>query len=298
MVPLTELQCKVMEYILRTVDDTGMPPTLREIASHFGWKAVGSAQDVVLALRKKGALMPPMPGKSRQLVPTALARTAFSGSSVSFSGALAAVSMPLSAAGVVPKSQTGRAPTANARVAAQPGAGQGRRSAGDARIRLEDVAQAMDNFVFAPLLGLVQAGNPLEAIENASGDFVPFPSVGRRADNSRFFSVSVEGYSMMNVGFMPGDVLLVESASSARNGDIVLAVVDNHEVTVKRFALRGSHLYRGAFENLSRDDFSLQRIPPALLVPENPDFEPIPFGCAESDRVLGLVRSLYRKEIV
>ncbi|MCA2961866.1 MAG: hypothetical protein IOD12_16570 [Silvanigrellales bacterium] len=284
MVPLTELQCKVMEYILHTMGETGMPPTLREIASHFGWKAVGSAQDVVLALRKKGALMPPTPGKSRQLVPTSTARESFVGRA------------PLAASG----SPASGSPVPFGRSAkASPGAEPiVRRGVGDSRIRLEDVVQAMDDFVFAPLLGLVQAGNPLEAIENASGDFVPFPSVGRRADNSRFFSVSVEGYSMMNVGFMPGDVLLVESAASARNGDIVLAAVDSHDVTVKRFALRGSHLYRGAFENLSREDVSLQRFPPALLVPENPDFEPIPFGLAEADRVLGLVRSLYRKEIV
>jgi repressor LexA len=172
------------------------------------------------------------------------------------------------------------------------------RTQGGLRIRLEDAAQAMEDFIFAPMVGLVQAGNPLEGIENAAGDFVPFPSVGRRSDASRFFSVSVEGYSMMNVGFMPGDVLLVESASGARNGDIVLAAVQAHEVTVKRFAMRGSHLYRNSFESLPKEDFSLQRIPPALLVPENPDFEPIPFGLSESDRVLGLVRSLYRKEIV
>jgi SOS-response transcriptional repressor LexA len=71
MVQLTELQGKVVAYILQCLDKTGMPPTLREIAAHFEWKAVGSAQDVVNVLRKKGFLNPPVPGKSRQLVPTA-----------------------------------------------------------------------------------------------------------------------------------------------------------------------------------------------------------------------------------
>lgn len=53
MVQLTELQGKVVAYILQCLDKTGMPPTLREIAAHFEWKAVGSAQDVVTVLRKK-----------------------------------------------------------------------------------------------------------------------------------------------------------------------------------------------------------------------------------------------------
>jgi|GEM_PF-640820 len=315
MVTLTELQCKVMEFILHTMSETGMPPTLREIASHFGWKAVGSAQDVVLALRKKGALMPPVAGKSRQLVPVlevleqleaqglwnpykgrgsipgansgGAARTAVvAGSNASDSASMGRGERGINAQRPSLPNLSGRIPGAN-------GVATGR-----GRITLDELAQAVENFVFAPLVGLVQAGNPAESVDSHAGEFVPFPSVGRRGDESRFFAVTVEGYSMMNVGFMPGDVLLVESAAAARNGDIVLAAVGNHEVTVKRFALRGSHLYRSAFELLPKEEHAVARVPPALLVPENPDFEPIPFGLAESDHIVGLVRSLYRKDIL
>ena len=117
------------------------------------------------------------------------------------------------------------------------------------------------------------------------------------SDNT-LFAVTVDGYSMMNVGFLPGDYLLIESANSARNGDIVVAAVGDHEVTVKRFAMRGSQLFRQAHEQLiQKSRTGREDIPPALLVPENSDFAAIPFGANESDKIIGVVRSLYRQDV-
>jgi repressor LexA len=288
MVTLTEAQCKVIEWILQVIENTGMPPTLREIANHFGWKAVGSAQDVVSALRKKGALMPPLPGKSRQLVPSSEAIDLLekSGHMVPYKW------KETEHQSTIQKRNTAETqPAVRASINPKNAPAKGNSLS-------DDVGQMISNLLFAPLVGLVQAGNPTEAIASAGHESVPFLPVGKRTDSSRFFAVNVEGYSMMNVGFMPGDTLLVESAQSARNGDIVLAAVRDHEVTVKRFALRGSHLFRSAFEKLPKEDISLNRVPPALLVPENPDFEPIPYGFSDADRIVGLVRSLYRKEVM
>ena len=262
MVHLTEIQCKVMGFILQAMQKTGMPPTLREIAAHFSWKAVGSAQDVISALRKKGVLMPPMPGKSRQLVPTESALDYL-------------------------KNHTEALPYKNTQNPKQQSAAQ---------------AQAMDdnfyvgNLINVPLLGAVQAGNPTLHLDNHQGEAVSFARVPPRTHQANFFAVSVEGFSMMNAGFIPGDILLVESLQHARNGDIVLAAIGS-EVTVKRLAQRGSQLYRTATEKLKKQEFSAQNAPPNLLVPENSDFEPIPFGTNDSHRVIGLVRSLYRREI-
>lgn len=279
MVQLTDLQGKVVAYILECLDKTGMPPTLREIAAHFEWKAVGSAQDVVTVLRKKGFLQPPVPGKSRQLVPTPEAMTWWTGS--------VAGNSALSAAGHDPRKESTLPSTSDkARFAS-------------ATFMKKASAQEFDtpNCLFVPVVGLVQAGAPIEAIEHATTT-VPFLNVQKKSAQSTLFAVTVEGYSMMNVGFLPGDYLLIESASSARNGDIVVAAVGDHEVTVKRFAMRGSQLYRQAHERLlehSKNPF--EQIPHALLVPENNDFDAIPFGHRDTDKVIGVVRSLYRQEV-
>lgn len=280
MIPLTELQGQVITYILQCLDQTGMPPTLREIAAHFEWKAVGSAQDVVNVLRKKGFLQPPNPGKSRQLVPTPEAVEWWSARESSH---------PVEASRPVRNSLLER-------LSAGSSLGERSKTMGIARAS-RPLSTEQASCLFVPVIGLVQAGSPIEAIEHAQST-VPFLNIQRKSVESQLFAVAVDGYSMMNVGFLPGDFLLVESAQSARNGDIVVAAVGDHEVTVKRFAMRGSQLYRQAHEHLmntSRKSF--ENLPPALLVPENNDFAAIPFGMDESDKIIGLVRSLYRQDV-
>ncbi|MBX9704376.1 MAG: transcriptional repressor LexA [Silvanigrellaceae bacterium] len=246
MVELTETQRKVMIFILEYMGTHGTPPTLREISEKFKWKAVGSAQDVVHALRKKGLLLSPSPGKSRQLVPCQKAYQILS-----------------------PKSD----------------------SSFQAFPRTEEALRV-------PILGIIQAGNPSEAIENA-GEFInlPFFPGAKQQAHANLFALSIEGYSMLNAGFLPGDLILVETSSQAKDRDIIVASVENHEVTVKRFAQKGSALFRNHIEQLKLKHgktFS----PPALLVAENPDFEPIPFGLSCEDKIVGKVFSLFRKDVI
>lgn len=282
MVQLTELQGKVVGYILQCLDKTGMPPTLREIAAHFEWKAVGSAQDVVTVLRKKGFLLPPVPGKSRQLVPTPEAYEWWNAQPGAHTQTLAST------------------PTHNHHrnvVASATAVSLNRSSPAHNLKRTGTESFDAPSCLFVPVVGLVQAGAPHEAIEHATIT-VPFLNIPKKSPESALFAVTVDGYSMMNVGFLPGDYLLIESANSARNGDIVVAAVGDHEVTVKRFAMRGSQLYRQAHEHLIHHaKRTLDDLPPALLVPENNDFTAIPFGVHETDKVIGVVRSLYRSDV-
>jgi repressor LexA len=251
---LTAVQKNVMEYIASHIKTTGMPPTLREIAGHFGWKAVGTAQDIVSALRKKGFLQTPEKGKARQNVP-----------SLEYLPQLPSSSQPSK---VAPPIKSGFDPARELAV-------------------LE-----------VPLLGLVQAGNPSEAIESAES-FVTFPSPGTGVRRKKHYALAVEGFSMLYAGFLPGDYLLVESSDTANNGDIVVAALRGNEVTVKRFALKGSLLYKEAVQKsgIRKSGAGLDDLPPAILVPENPDFEAIPFGQEDSDRIVGLVRSLFRRNV-
>lgn len=283
MVQLTELQGKVVGYILQCLDQTGMPPTLREIAAHFEWKAVGSAQDVVTVLRKKGFLFPPVPGKSRQLVPTPEAYQWWETQPGAQAQASASSQIYHPHRNVVSSFSSSSSLSRGTPPPSSRGSGSD----------LSDTPSCL----FVPVVGLVQAGSPHEAIEHATAS-VPFLTISKKSPESTLFAVTVDGYSMMNVGFLPGDYLLIESTNTARNGDIVVAAVGDHEVTVKRFAMRGSQLYRQAHEHLMHQTKRvLEQLPPALLVPENNDFTAIPFGFHDSDKVIGVVRSLYRTDV-
>lgn len=94
-----------------------------------------------------------------------------------------------------------------------------------------------------PLLGKVAAGTPIESLKH--DEFLSVPGHLLRPSHAhKTFALKVQGQSMIDEGIMDGDTILVQQQSSAANGDLVVAIVDN-EATVKRFYLRtpprGSH---------------------------------------------------------
>ena len=83
-----------------------------------------------------------------------------------------------------------------------------------------------------PVVGQVAAGMPILATENQEG-FITYSST-RTLDPSKLFALKVKGESMIEIGIMNGDFVVVEQDSTADNGDIVVALV-GEEATVKRF---------------------------------------------------------------
>ncbi len=92
--------------------------------------------------------------------------------------------------------------------------------------------------VNVPIIGEVAAGMPLLAIQNISGYF-PIPS--EFMPNTQTFMLKVHGDSMVNVGIYDGDTILVAQQSVARNGDIVVAMVED-SATVKTFYKEKDHI--------------------------------------------------------
>ena len=84
-----------------------------------------------------------------------------------------------------------------------------------------------------PLLGKVTAGNPIEAIENPD-EYFPIP-VNLIPKNSEVFTLRVSGESMINAGILDNDIVIIERKNTAKNGDIVVAMNDDNEVTLKTF---------------------------------------------------------------
>jgi len=86
--------------------------------------------------------------------------------------------------------------------------------------------------IAVPILGRVTAGTPILAVENHDGHLILDPNLVNGDD---VFALRVEGDSMIEAGILDGDYVLVRRQESAANGDIVVALLEDDEVTVKRF---------------------------------------------------------------
>ena len=121
-----------------------------------------------------------------------------------------------------------------------------------------------------PMLGVVTAGQPILAVQDAT-DFFPIPPSIQ--DNNDLFMLKIRGTSMIKAGILNGDDVIVRKQSTARNGDIVIAMNDDNEATCKRF-----------FKEKTR--FRLQ--------PENDTMDPI---FLQNVKILGKVIGLFRDHI-
>lgn len=84
-----------------------------------------------------------------------------------------------------------------------------------------------------PLLGKITAGTPIEAIENPN-EYFPIPTQ-LIPQNSEIFTLRVSGESMINAGIYDNDIVIIERTNTAKNGEIVVAMTDENEVTLKTF---------------------------------------------------------------
>ena len=91
-----------------------------------------------------------------------------------------------------------------------------------------------------PMLGVVTAGEPILAVEDAS-DFFPIPPDLANSTGS-LFMLTIRGESMINAGILDGDQVIVRKQQSAQNGDIVIAMTDEDEATCKRFFKEQDHI--------------------------------------------------------
>lgn len=90
-----------------------------------------------------------------------------------------------------------------------------------------------DDVIVVPLLGKVTAGNPIEAIE-VPDEVISLPSY-LLPKKKEVFTIKVEGDSMINVGIYDKDVVIVERTNIAKNGDIVIAMDEENQVTIKTY---------------------------------------------------------------
>ncbi|MGE0614030.1 MAG: transcriptional repressor LexA [Bacteriovoracia bacterium] len=193
---LTEKQAKVLAFIENEITRAGRPPTLRDIAKHLGLRAVGTVQDHVAALLRKGFLQ-----KEEGTV-----------------------------CGLRPS--------------------------------YHSEARAI------PILGMVPAGNPIEAIPDALGSL----TVPAHKLRGELFALKVKGDSMIDAGILEGDLVVVKKQSQADHGQIVVAMLDG-EATVKRLDKAKGRL---------------------RLLPENSRYAPIELDPTRDNVIQGVVVSVQR----
>ncbi len=120
-----------------------------------------------------------------------------------------------------------------------------------------------------PLHGRIAAGTPIEAVRDEQEMIdIPMSLLG----NQPCYALTVEGDSMMKAGIMDGDIVVIEKCDRASDGEIVVALVDEEEVTLKR---------------LRREIGSI------VLMPENDAYQPIRLT-PDRVRIQGRLRSLFR----
>ncbi|WP_018922445.1 transcriptional repressor LexA [Salsuginibacillus kocurii] len=120
---------------------------------------------------------------------------------------------------------------------------------------------------YVPVIGKVTAGQPITAVENIE-EYVPLPD--HMVGDDQVYMLTIEGDSMIEAGIFDGDQVIVRYQQNADNGDIIVAMTEEEEATVKRFFKEADHI---------------------RLQPENSSLEPI---ILETCTVLGKVTGVFR----
>ena len=130
-----------------------------------------------------------------------------------------------------------------------------------------------ETMVKIPLLGTIAAGQPIEAIQNKEMIAVPKSKI---SSSSEIYALRVVGSSMIDENINDGDVVLVRQQETAENGQKVVALIDNHQTTLKKFYRERGHI---------------------RLQPANKSMEPLIFRNGRDVSIQGIVLDVIREEV-
>ena len=214
---LTKKQYELLMFIHERVRESGIPPSFDEMKDALDLKSKSGIHRLITALEERGYLRR-MEKRARALeilrLPENMADTLRPATSRSQAQRLA-------------HSPNGRGGRGDVRIAADTrGAGSPRRS-------------ESENAAHVPLLGRIAAGTPIEALQNKVSE-VPVPaSMLARGEH---YALEVTGDSMINAGILDGDTVIIQKSDTANTGEIIVALVDDAEATLKRLRRRGDSI--------------------------------------------------------
>ena len=126
-----------------------------------------------------------------------------------------------------------------------------------------------NNIISIPILGKIAAGHPIEAISDNT-NYIELPETLLK--KGEYFILNVEGDSMIEAGIFDGDQVVIRKANDANNGEIVVALIDNNEATLKRIFKRGQQV---------------------ALQPENSNYKTVIYG-PDRIQIQGVLKHLIR----
>jgi repressor LexA len=207
---LTRKQYELLMFIHERIRESGIPPSFDEMKEALDLKSKSGIHRLITALEERGFLRR-MEKRARALevlkLPDNMAETLRPATT---------------------RSQALRTPAIRHGRGGDTRAPQPRRGYGDG-----------EGAVQVPLVGRIAAGTPIEALQNRVGD-VPVP--GGMIGRGTHYALEVTGDSMINAGILDGDTVIIQESDSASTGEIVVALVDNEEATLKRLRRRGDSI--------------------------------------------------------
>ncbi len=208
---LTRKQRELLKFIQERLGETGISPSFDEMKEALGLKSKSGVHRLITGLEERGFIRR-LPHRAR---------------------ALDVVRLPDDQSAKVQPIRGGTG-------------GEDRRAAlnvirGDFTPSLPGavVAAQASSALQLPLYGKIAAGTPIEALrDNSNSIDVPATLVGR----GEHYALTVEGDSMVDAGIQDGDTVVIERCETAENGTIVVALIDNNEVTLKRLRRKGDSI--------------------------------------------------------
>jgi repressor LexA len=202
---LTRKQHELLRYIHERLKESGVPPSFDEMKEALNLRSKSGIHRLITALEERGFIRR-LPNRAR---------------------ALEVVRLPESVA-------------PNMRPAGKfsPGVIEGGLGRGRPKpVETEDLDAYSS--IAVPVMGRIAAGVPIEAIQNRSHTISVPPEMLGGGDH---FALEVRGDSMIEAGILEGDVVVLKKSDSAETGDIVVALVDEEEATLKRLRKRGASI--------------------------------------------------------
>jgi repressor LexA len=205
---LTRKQLDLLDFINRRMQRDGVPPSFDEMRDALDLRSKSGIHRLISALEERGFIR-------------RLAHRARAIEIVRLPESLGGEAALERASGFTPQVIEGDGPAAAPASASRPAAA------------MEVTAEAVE----LPVMGRIAAGVPIEAIsERSHGVAVPGAMVGRGSH----YALEVKGDSMIEAGINDGDIVVIREQDTADTGDIVVALVEGQEATLKRFRRRGN----------------------------------------------------------
>ena len=209
---LTKKQHDLLQFIENHQNQTGVSPSFDEMKDALNLKSKSGIHRLIGGLEERGFIRR-LPNRARALEILRSASDSAPTATHTPQPQTASIPSPAPSTAQITNLQTAQSTPANT-----------------------DDNTPQNNTQALPLYGRIAAGTPIEAISDQSNYVnVPTHLLGR----GEYYALEIDGQSMIEAGILDGDTVIIERTQTAHNGDIVVALVDNEEATLKTFRSQG-----------------------------------------------------------